>query len=349
MEFLDIFLLQYMSSYYLQVLAFIGIFTILAISLDIINGYAGQFSIGHAGFMAVGAYVSAYLTYFYNLNFFLATAAGAIAAGFFGLIIGLPTLRLRGDYLAIATLGFAEIIRVILLNIEVIGGPRGFAGLQQASTFTVVFIVTLICFILLYNFTRSRFGRSLAAIREDEIAAGCVGVPATYFKVLAFVLAASFAGVAGSLYAHYLMFLHPSDFGLLRSIEILLMIVLGGMGNLFGAMFGAIVLSILPEALRSPENVIITLFIIYILGILITFREGKKNPFKYSIFTASVLALLVIGYVLGKDILTTAAAQMRMIIYSILLVIMMIFRPQGLLGTVKFRLPYLGKKHDRVT
>lgn len=349
MDFLDQFLLQYMSSYHVQILAFIGIFTILAISLDIINGYAGQFSIGHAGFMAVGAYVSAYLTFFHQLNFILATLIGALVAGAFGLIIGLPTLRLRGDYLAIATLGFAEIIRVILLNIEVTGGPRGFAGIKQASTFTVVLIITLICFVLLYNFTRSRFGRSLTSIREDEIAAECIGVPTTYFKVLAFVFAASFAGVAGSLYAHYLMFLHPSDFGLLRSIEILLMIVLGGMGNLFGAMLGAAVLSILPEMLREPKNVMITLFILYAFGILITLKVAKKEPLKYAAFAGSVLVLLVVGYIYGKDLMTAAAAQMRMIIYSVLLMIMMIFRPQGLIGSVKFKIPFSGRKDERVT
>lgn len=329
------FLSQFMSSYQIQILSFIGIFTILAISLDIINGYTGQFSIGHAGFMAVGGYVAAYLTFYHQIPFVLATIAGALTAAFFGLLIGIPTLRLRGDYLAIATLGFAEIIRVILLNLDVVGGARGFAGIANLSNFDTVFFFTIVSFLLLYNFTRSSYGRALQSIREDETAAECMGVPTTYFKVLAFVVAAFFAGLAGSLYGHYLMFLHPNDFGLLRSIEILLMIVLGGMGNLWGAFLGAIVLSILPEALRDYQGIVYVLAVIYLIGVAISYQKGKQNLVRWfaGIVVAGVGVALLLIY--GKELIIKYAGQMRMIIYSILLILMMIFQPSGLFGLAR--------------
>jgi branched-chain amino acid transport system permease protein len=335
---------NYLSSYQIQILSFIGIFTILAISLDIVNGYTGQFSIGHAGFMAVGGYVAAYLTFYHQLPFVLATLAGALAAAFFGLLIGIPTLRLRGDYLAIATLGFAEIIRVVILNLDVVGGARGFAGIANLSNFDTVLIFTLISFILLYNFTRSAYGRALQSVREDEVAAECMGVPTTYFKVLAFVVAAFFAGIAGSLYAHYLMFLHPNDFGLLRSIEILLMIVLGGMGNLWGAFLGAIVLSILPESLRNYNGIVYTLIVVYLVGVAISYQKGKHNLVRWLtgiVFAGAVVASLLI---FGKDLIVKYAGQMRMIIYSILLILMMLFQSSGLIGLARDLIRPLRKK-----
>lgn len=329
------FLSQFMSSYQIQIISFIGIFTILAISLDIINGYTGQFSIGHAGFMAVGGYVAAYLTFYHQFPFILATLIGALVAAFFGLLIGIPTLRLRGDYLAIATLGFAEIIRVILLNLDIVGGARGFAGIANLSNFDTVFLFTVISFVLLYNFTRSAYGRALQSIREDEIAAECMGVPTTYFKVLAFVVAAFFAGIAGSLYGHYLMFLHPNDFGLLRSIEILLMIVLGGMGRLWGALFGAVVLSILPEVLRNYQGIVYTSIVVYLVGVAISYQKGKSNILRWvaGIVVAGVIVSAFLFY--GKTLLIQYAGQMRMVIYAILLILMMIFQPSGLFGLAR--------------
>lgn len=331
---IESFLSSFLSSYQIQILAFIGIFTILAISLDIVNGYTGQFSIGHAVFMAVGGYVAAYLTFYHQVPFILATIAGAIAAGIFGLIIGIPTLRLRGDYLAIATLGFAEIIRVILLNLDIVGGARGFAGIANYSNFDTVLIFTIISFLLIYNFTRSAYGRALLAIREDEVAAECMGVPTTYFKVLAFVLASFFAGIAGSLYGHYLMFLHPNDFGFMRSIEILVMIVLGGMGNLWGAFLGAIVLSILPETLRNYNGVVWTMGAIFIVGVAISYQKSKQSIIRWltGILVSGIILAALLIY--GKNLITTYAGQMRMIIYSILLILMMLFQSSGLWGLV---------------
>jgi branched-chain amino acid transport system permease protein len=346
---IESFLTSIIPSYYVSILTFISIFIILAISLDIVNGYTGQFSIGHAGFMAVGAYAAAYLTFYHSMNFFLATLAGAAAAAICGLVIGIPTLRLRGDYLAIATLGFAEIIRVLFLNLEVTGGPRGFSGIATETTLTAALVAALLSFVILYNLTRSRFGRSFMAIREDEIAAECVGVPTTNFKILAFVVAAFFAGIAGSLYAHYLSFLHPSDFGLLRSIEVLLMIVLGGMGNLFGAALGATVLSILPESLRSFEGIQATLIVIYLFAVLITYRKGvERSPLRYWLTIIAIFGLLLLGLNVWQATIVEKVNQLRMVIYSILLIVMMLFRPEGLLGSVRFRLPTrFGRAGDR--
>lgn len=337
---IESFLTSIIPSYYVSIITFIGIFIILSISLDIVNGYTGQFSIGHAGFMAVGAYAAAYLTFYHSVNFVLATIAGAVAAAVCGLVIGIPTLRLRGDYLAIATLGFAEIIRVLFLNLEVTGGPRGFSGIAAETTLTTALAGAIVSFAVLYNFTRSRYGRSLMAIREDEIAAECVGVPTTYFKVLAFVVAAFFAGVAGSLYAHYLCFLHPSDFGLLRSIEVLLMIVLGGMGNLFGATIGAVVLSVLPESLRSYEGIQATTVAIFLFAVLITYRRGtERSAARYWVTVVALFALVMGGLSYWEAAIVEKVNQLRMVIYSVLLIVMMLFRPEGLIGSAQFKLP----------
>ncbi len=340
---IESFLLNYVSSYYLEIAILMGVFIIAAISLDIINGYAGQFSIGHAGFMAVGAYTAAYLTVYKQTPFFLALLVGALISCLAGLVVGFPALRLRGDYLAIATLGFAEIIRVFFVNFEPTGGARGLAGITRHSTFDWVFVLTITSFLILYFFTRSSFGRALGALREDEIAAACIGVPTTRYKVLAFSIASFFAGLSGGLFAHSLLFIDPSSFGLLRSIEVLLMIVLGGMGNLWGAVFGGAVLTILPETLRDYGGIMGTLTVVLILGFILAFPEAK-NRFRF--FLAVFLgfaSLFLLGY-FGKDFIVTYVSQMRMIVYSILLVIMMIFRPQGLIGKVKFKIPLLTKE-----
>lgn len=339
------FLLNYVSSYYLEIIVLMGIFIIAAISLDIINGYAGQFSIGHAGFMAIGAYTAAYLTVYKQTPFLLALLAGALASCLAGLVVGFPALRLRGDYLAIATLGFAEIIRVFFVNFEPTGGARGLAGIPRYSTFDWVFFLTIVSFLLLFFFTRSAFGRSLAALREDEVAASSVGVPTTRYKVLAFAIASFFAGLSGGLYAHSLLFIDPSSFGLLRSIEVLLMIVLGGMGNLWGAVFGGAVLTVLPETLRDYAGIMGTLAVVLLLGFTLAFPEAKNRLRFFLAAFLGFVSLFLLGY-FGKDFIVTYVSQMRMIVYSILLVIMMIFRPQGLIGQVKFKLPLFTREKN---
>jgi branched-chain amino acid transport system permease protein len=280
------FLQPYISPYYYQIIIYIGINIILASSLNIINGFAGQFSLGHAGFMAIGAYTASVLTTSLHVQpgdfvglpiFLLALIGGGIMASFFGLLVGIPSLRLKGDYLAITTLGFGEIIRVIIQNLDFLGAARGFTGIARLSDFFWVYGFVAILIYLIYNLINSTYGKGFLAVRDDEIAAEAIGINATRYKVVAFVTGAFFAGIAGGLYAHFVTYINPSQFGFLRSFEIVVMVVVGGMGSIVGVILAAILLTILPEALR-------------------------------------------------------AIAQYRMVIYSLLLVIIMISRPQGLFG-----------------
>jgi len=247
------------NRYYEGIIIFIMINIILATSLNLATGFLGQLTLGHAGFMAAGAYVSAITAIALKnsgmpnlLILIISLIAAAIVSALVGIAIGIPALRLRGDYLAIITLGFGEMIRVIINNLRgLTGGAQGLTGIPRIATFDNVFWVTALVILVLYRLTHSRQGRAIVSIREDEIAAEAVGVKTTYFKVLGFAIAAGFAGVGGGLYAHYLAFLDPKIFGFMRSVEILVIVVLGGMGSLTGSIFAAILLTILPEALRS--------------------------------------------------------------------------------------------------
>lgn len=274
--------------YHVQILSLCCINVILVVSLNLINGFTGQFSIGHAGFFAIGAYLSAYLTVKLQVPFVPALICGGILAGITGLAVGLPALRLRGDYLAIATLGFGEIIRVIILNTNAVGGARGFSGIPKYTTFGLAYLTAIITVVAIRNFVSSDYGRACLAVREDEIAAASLGVNSTYFKVLAFSLGAFFAGTAGALFSHYLQYMAPtpSQIGFLKSIDILIMLVLGGLGSITGSIVAAVVLTVLPEFLR--------------------------------------------GF-----------AEYRMVIYPILLIAVMIYRPAGLLAGREFSLDSL--------
>lgn len=290
-----------LNAYFQAIFIISGIFIILSVSLTLINGFTGQFSLGHAGFMAVGGYTSAAIT-FYGMNawleltggwgipsslaeqslFFISLLAGAATAAFSGILVGLPSLRLKGDYLAIVTLGFGEIIRVILLNVESLGGARGLTGIKFYSSANWV-----IFFAFLTTFTVARLlgsapGRAMQAVREDEIAAEAMGVNTTKVKVQAFVLGAAWAGVAGGLYAHYLAYLNPGAFTFMKSFEVIVIIVLGGLGSVSGAVIAAIFMTILPEALRPLQQI--------------------------------------------------TQLDFRMIIYSLILIAFMLLRPNGLLG-----------------
>ncbi len=286
------------NRYYEGIIIFILINIILAVSLNLATGFLGQLTLGHAGFMAVGAYTAAMtsialhpalqalMIYFPSwvadgLTLILSLVVAGISAAIVGIIIGIPALRLRGDYLAIITLGFGEVIRVIINNIKATGGAQGLTGIPKIASFNSVFWVTVCIVFVIYTLTRSRQGRAILSIREDEIAAEAVGVKTTKFKVMGFALAAAFAGVGGGLYAQYIAFLDPNTFNFMRSTELLVIVVLGGMGSITGSIIAAIVLTILPEALRSFSNI-------------------------------------------------------RLLLYSFILVVMMIFRPEGFLGTKEF-------------
>jgi len=235
--------LEFIGPYWETNIVLILINIILSVSLNLINGYTGQFSIGHAGFLAVGAYTGAIVTVKLGLPFELALVVGTICAGFLGFLIGIPTLRLNGDYLAIATLGLGEIIRICILNIDYVGGASGFMGIPRITNFAWAFWIAIFVIFFIKNFKNSAPGRSCLAIRENEIAAETMGIDTTKYKVMAFTIGAAFAGTAGVLFSHYYYIAHPASFTFMRSFDILTMVVLGGLGSMSGAITGAILLT----------------------------------------------------------------------------------------------------------
>ena len=259
-------------------LLIIGINIILSASLNLINGYTGQFSLGHAGFMAVGAYVGVVLTTNFHVPFLAALVVGGLAAAALGVLIGLPTLRLRGDYLAIATLGLGEIIRIVIMNIQYVGGAAGFKGIPHYTTFTWVFFVMLFTLFFIKNFVNSSHGRACIAIRENEIAAEAMGINTTKYKVMAFAIGAGFAGVAGGLFAHCFYIINPSSFTFMASFNYLIMVVLGGLGSLTGSIAGAFVVTAISAALASwPEF----RMIIYALALILLMFYRPQGLFGY--------------------------------------------------------------------
>lgn len=313
---------SFVDDYVVRIINLCGISIILAVSLNVINGLCGQFSLGHAGFMAIGAYVSAYFTttlrYFDEAatkyvaiepmfvsewGFVPALVAGGMVAAAAGALVGIPTLRLKGDYLAIATLGFGEIVTIMITNFEKVGGANGLPGLPPYSNTFWIFSFVILVIMLSWALQRSTFGRALIAIRENELAAEVMGIPASRLKVMAFIYGAFFAGVAGGLLGHLLQTISPATFNFMKSIEVVVMLVLGGLGSMTGAVVGAIVLTALPEALRDVES-------------------GLELP------------------------------GIRMVVYSLVLILLMIFRPQGIFGQRELSLKLLrrllpGKKGDK--
>ena len=272
-----------LSAFWQLNLIFAGINIILAASLNLINGYTGQFSLGHAGFMAVGAYVGVVLTTNFHAAFPIALLAGGVAAGLLGALIGLPTLRLRGDYLAIATLGLGEIVRIVIINVPYVGGAAGFKGIQHLTSFTWVFFLMLVTLFIIKNFVNSRHGRACLAIRENEIAAESMGVNTTRYKVLAFSIGAFFAGVAGVLFGHNMYILSPASFTFMQSFNILIMVVMGGLGSMTGSIAGALVVTFLSAALASFPN---ARMIIYALALILLMFYRPQGLFGYVEVTA---------------------------------------------------------------
>ena len=296
------------NPYVFQIVILCGVNIMLSVSLNLINGFTGQFSIGHAGFMAIGAYGSAMFSLHVGLRWvaawtgagvppvaaegtalLIALVLGGLLAALSGYLVGLPTLRLRGDYLAIATLGFGEIIRVVITNVDAVGASRGLPGIPQWVNFFWVGVGVMAVIMLSVHLANSTHGRALFAIRDDEVAAEALGVPTTSYKVMAFVLGAFFAGVAGGLFAHYLSYLNPNSFTFIKSVEVVVMVVLGGMGSVTGAVLAAIILTLLPEVLRPVKDY-------------------------------------------------------RMVIYSLMLIVLMITRPGGLLGSREISMAWLLKR-----
>ena len=272
-----------LGSYHQITLYNICINIILAVSLNLIIGICGQFSLGHAGFMCIGAYSAAIVVRSMGnmMGFGLGILVGLIMSSLAALIVSIPTLRLRGDYLAIATLGFAEIIRIAVLNMDITNGAAGLTGIPKLTTWPLLFVLMVISVVIVTNFGRSRQGRACISVREDEIASEAMGINTTRYKTTAFVVGAMLASVAGALYACNFYVIKPDLFTFNKSIDILVMVVFGGMGSITGSVIAAVFIGILNTVLQS-------------------------------------------------------FASLRMIIYGVVLVAIMIFRPSGLLGTKEF-------------
>ena len=271
------------NRYYLGIAIDVGINIILAVSLNLINGHTGQFSLGHAGFMAVGGYTAASFTIAFSnavpnavmpLVFVAALLLGGLAAAIAGLAVGVPTLRLRGDYLAIVTLGFGEIIRVIFQNMESVGGASGLKGIPGLTGFFWAWALAAVTVFAVTCLVNSTYGRGFIAVHDDEIAASSVGINPVRYKVTAFVFGAFFAGIAGGLYAHHKSFLSPTGFDFMKSIDIVVMVILGGMGRTAGVIVAAILLTLLPEFLRGFAEYRMILYALLIVVLMILRPQG---------------------------------------------------------------------------
>ena len=279
----------YFNKYYLGIMVDVGIAIILATSLNLINGHTGQFSLGHAGFMAVGGYFSAWISKELMAHgsshavllwcFPFSLLAGGLLAALAGLVVGVPSLRLRGDYLAIVTLGFGEIIRVVAQNTQAVGAASGLKGIPKLTSLGWTFGLAAITVYVISALVNSTYGRGFIAVHDDEIAAESNGVNTTFTKVTAFVTGAFFAGIAGGLYAHHKQFLSPTGFDWVKSIDIVVMVILGGMGRTVGVIIAAILLTLMPEFLRGFSEYRMILYALLII-MLMLLRPGGLFSFK---------------------------------------------------------------------
>ena len=284
------------DEYLAHILTLGAINVIVALSLNLITGFTGQLALGHAGFMAIGAYTTSYMIMQANMPIFIAILIGGVMASIVGAMIGYPTLRLKGDYLAIVTLGFGEIIRVAMVNLEKItGGAAGLKGIPgftenyewlPAIRFLWVFLVLVVIVLVIYNLINSSYGRAIISVREDDIAASSMGIDIFYYKMFSFTLSALIAGVGGGLYALFFGYLTPNMFNFLKSVDFLIFVVLGGMGSISGTIIAGFTLTYLQEMLRFLKDY-------------------------------------------------------RLVIYPLLLILIMIFRPSGIMGTKELSLSML--------
>lgn len=286
------------SRHFKSLLVPAGINIILAVSLNLVVGILGELSLGHAGFMSVGAYAGCLFSIYTQelfpaaVRFPLALIVGGLVAAFFGLIIGVPVLRLKGDYLAIVTLAFGEIIRSVIINLEFTGGAAGLKNIEKITTLTSVFIIILITLFVILNLINSRHGRAIMAIRDNRIAAESLGINITYFKLLSFILAAFFAGIAGVLYGHNIGSLTAAQFDYNRSIEILVMVVLGGMGNIKGSIISAILITVIPEMLRGADKYRMLFYSIILIIMMLLNASPKFVEFKRKLSIGNLLKTL---------------------------------------------------------
>ena len=334
-----------------------GIYIILAVSLNLINGFTGQISLSHGGFMAIGAYTAALTTHYggapvlawlhsrgltadtgYAVLVVICLILGALAAALAGIIVGLPTFRLRGDYLAIATLGFGEIVRVIIINLKITRGALGLdltppgISLPNFPAFFWIFALVLLTALVIRNLVGSSHGRALVAVREDELAAEAIGISSTRYKVIAFAIGALFAGVAGTLFAHSQGSVYSDDFGFMKSIMIVVMVVLGGMGSLIGSVLAAVVLTVMQELMGDFLWLQVILYAVAIAAVLLTYPRQRHQPVRFFTIAGVALGGLIAVMIIYHSWLEQNLSQFRMVPFSALLVVLMLTRPQGLLG-----------------
>lgn len=257
------------SDYYARILMLICINVILALSTNLIINYTGQLTLGHSAFMAIGAYASAIVAVKAQVPFIPALLFGSLVAALFGFLIGLPTLRLKGDYLAITTLGFCQIIVVAFQNIPLFGGPQGLAGIPPETNFAWVFFCMAVTIVLLHNLVRSNQGRAMVSVREDEIAAAAMGINTTRYKIMAFTIGAFFAGLGGGLYAFFMMYIEPNSFNFFKSIDLVIYVVLGGTGSFLGCILSTAILTLLPEVLRFLNSLRMVIYPLLLIIIMI--------------------------------------------------------------------------------
>ena len=262
------------DSYLFLNIVSIGINIILAVSLNLITGFTGQFSLGHASFMAIGAYTSGILTAKLDYPFAVGIIGAALMAAIAGVLIGTPTLRLKGDYLAIATLGFGEIVRIVGLNWDYAGGAMGLNDIPPYTNWTWLYFLVVLTIVVISNFINSYNGRAVISIKEDELASASMGVNTSYYKVLVFSIGALFAGVAGALYANFFYFIKPDSFGFMKSVDILVIVVLGGLGSIRGTVVAAIVLSLVSLFLQGIPELRMVIYAV-ILFIMMVYRPQQ--------------------------------------------------------------------------
>ena len=272
-----------MDLYYIQgILMLAGINLMAVLGLSLLTGFTGLFSFGHAGFMAIGGYTSAMMTVNYGWPFIPALLMGALTAALMSALIGKLTLNLKGDYFCIATLGFGEAIRLVLDNVQYFGGARGWPGIPNYTNFTNVLIINIIAIIILANLIRSRHGRNMIAVREEELASQIVGINVFKYKLISLMISAAYAGIAGGLMAHYMTFLQPKMFSLVKSTELTIIVIFGGLGSISGSVLGALVLTSLPEILRSFSNWRLVIYGLSVIIIMISRPEGLMGGYEFT-------------------------------------------------------------------
>ena len=270
-----------MSQYYIGILILICINLLSVLGLSLMTGFTGLFNFGQAGFLAVGAYTATILTTQYAVPFPLALLACMLVSALSSFLIGYPTLRLKGDYFAIATLGFAEVVRLLVENLEKItGGARGIPRITTYTTLPVALGATVVALWLVANYVRSRHGRNCVAIREDELAAESIGINSFRYKQISFAINAALAGLSGGLLAHYVGFIQPSMFGMIKSTELIVMVIFGGMHSITGAVFAAIVLTSMPELLRAAQAWRLVVYGVLVVVIMVARPEGLMGSWE---------------------------------------------------------------------